>query len=615
MAADRYAEFEPPDSIQALSSDEQIVGMDARTQPERLQPGMAQYLQNMRLDTLAPTVRLGTAKQTNSITPQNPPLVIPFTVGPGAGIYSTTDGLFCSCVFSDPNNSNALYIFLATSTKVWTFSSATSVVTTIAFPANEIIENTDTVDMFQFGGNVYLLRGDLGVSIALTSITSSSTTATATTTAAHGLSTNMYVRVGGANQACYNGDFQITVTGLQTFTYTMGSTGASPATGTITLNRLKTPMVWQGNFSNAFVLTNYGVISQNFYYMPVSNWGLMQQNRAILEYGRNQIAISQVLGQESYDIINGILSFNPGTADYLIGACQYQDTQTVVFLRQSVWLVNGVNGDVAAMSIQLISNQIGCCARHSIAMCGCNILFLNERGVYILEPGFELLLRGNQLPLSAQVDAIIKTINFAATNKPWASYFLNRYYLAIPVNGSNRNNAMLVYNFINSAWESYDTFPNGFYVDEMQVMLNANGVPTLYVMSFEGGLYAYEQNEQDDFAQAQSPPTQYLINGQFKTRRHNFGTQSLKRFNRCNTVYTLDANAAFSATASLINPENTRTLPATSTVAAGQITRPAMINKRAYAVEILYQNTAARGGILNYSIGAIVQDQKTVKTT
>jgi hypothetical protein len=612
---DRYTDVFEGDSPQVIQGDEQIIGMDVRTQPERLPPGMAQYLQNMRLDTLAPTVRLGMAKQTNSITPVSPPLIIPFTVGPGATISTANDGVMGSCVFSDPNNSNALYIFVVTQIQVFVFAGATGVVTTIAYPANEIVENIDSVDMFQVGGNVYLLRGDLGFLFGLTSITSSSTTATVTTSAPHSLYSNMYVRVAGANQACYNGDFQITVTGSSTFTYTMTTTGASPATGTITVNRIKLPMVWKGNFANAFVLTTYGVYAQNFYYMPVSNWGLLQQNRVILEYNRNAVIVSQILGPETYDVINGVFTFGQGTADYLIGAAPYQDTQTVIFMRQSVWLMNGMNADVGAVTTQLISNQIGCCSRHSIATCGSNILFLNERGVYKLEPGLELLLRGNQLPLSAPIDAIIRTINYGATNKPWAAYYLNRYYLAIPVNGSTRNNAMIIYNFINEQWESYDTFPNGFYCDEMQVMLNASGVPTLYVMSLEGGLYAYEQNEQDDFAAAAAAPSQYLINGQFKTRRHSFGTAALKRFNRCTTVYDLDSGASFTPTVTLVNPENTRTLPSVSLVSAGQVTRPAQINKRAYAAEILYKNTALRGSILNYSIGAIVQDNKTVQTT
>lgn len=614
---DRYADQFDGDSTLTLQGDEQIIGMDARTQPERLAPGYAQFLQNMRLDAYEVQVRKGMAKQTNAIAPVVSPLIIPFTVGSSATINAAllTDGIFASCVFSDPNNDNELYIFVATATKVYTFASATAAVTTINYPANEIIEPVDkSTDIFQFGGMVYILRGDLGALVTVSSITSSSTTATVNATA-HGLSSNMYVRVGGATQAPYNGDYQITVTGANAFTYTFAGSGTSPATGTIVVNRLKTPMVWNGSFASAFTLAPYGVISQNFYYTPVSNFGLLQQNRAILEYGRNALIMSQITNAQAYDIINGVFDFNVGSNDYLVGAAPYQDTQTLVFLRQSVYLINGVNGDVAAMTDQLITNQVGCCSRHSIATCGSNVLFLNERGVFILQPGYELTLRGNSLPLSAPVDPIIQTINFGALNAPYAAYYLNRYYLAIPVNGSTRNNAMIVYNFINQAWESYDTFPNGFFCDEMQVMLNATGTPTLYLISYEGGIYAYEQNEMDDFAAAASPPTTYLINGQFKTRRFNFGSSGLKRFNRVVTVLSLDANSSMSATASMINPESTRTLSSVSATTAGQVTRPSLINRRAYAIELTYQNTANRGAITNYQIGAFVQDQKSITQT
>ena len=614
---DRYSDFFDGDSALTVQGDEQIIGMDARTQPERVAPGYASFLQNMRLDIQAPTVRKGMAKQTNAIAPTVAPLIIPFTVGSLAIINANlvADGIFASCVFSDPNNNNALYIFVATATKVYTFASSNGAVTTIAYPANEIIETTDkSTDIFQFGGMVYILRGDLGKAVTITSITSSSTTATVNATA-HGLSTNMYVRVAGAAQAPYNGDYQITVTGANAFTYVFAGSGTSPATGTITVNRLKTPIVWNGAFASPFVLAPYGVISQNFFYMPVSNFGLLQQNRAILEYGRNALIMSQITNAQSYDTINGVFDFNVGSNDYLVGAAPYQDTQTLVFLRQSVWLINGVSGDVAAMTSQLITAQVGCCSRHSIATCGSDVLFLNERGVFILQPGYELTLRGNSLPLSAPVDSIIQTINFGALNMPYAAYYLNRYYLAIPVNGSTRNNAMIVYNFINQAWESYDTFPNGFYCDEMQVMLNASGIPTLYVISYEGGIYAYEQNEMDDFAAAASPAVQYLINGQFQTRRFNFGSSALKRFNRVVTVLSLDANSSMSATATLTNPDSTRVLSSVASTLANQITRPSLINKRAYAIQLTYQNTANRGSITNFQIGAFIQDQKSITQT
>lgn len=63
-------------------------------------------------------------------------------------------------------------------------------------------------------------------------ITNSGTTATVTATA-HGLATNDYVWISGASLSVNNGTFQVTVTGTNSFTYTMASAPGSNPTGTI----------------------------------------------------------------------------------------------------------------------------------------------------------------------------------------------------------------------------------------------------------------------------------------------------------------------------------------------------------------------------------------------
>ena len=72
---------------------------------------------------------------------------------------------------------------------------------------------------------------------SVSSITRASQTATVTTGAAHGYATDDWVTIAGAGEAEYNGVFQITVTGATTFTYTVGGTPATPATGTITARK------------------------------------------------------------------------------------------------------------------------------------------------------------------------------------------------------------------------------------------------------------------------------------------------------------------------------------------------------------------------------------------
>lgn len=74
--------------------------------------------------------------------------------------------------------------------------------------------------------------------LAVTSITRTGQVATVTTTAAHGLRTFDRVRVAGATQTEYNVDARITVTSATTFTYAVAGSPATPATGTITIQRL-----------------------------------------------------------------------------------------------------------------------------------------------------------------------------------------------------------------------------------------------------------------------------------------------------------------------------------------------------------------------------------------
>jgi hypothetical protein len=75
----------------------------------------------------------------------------------------------------------------------------------------------------------------LGTDKTVTSITRASTTATVTATA-HGFTTGDQVNIRGAAETDYNGDFIVTVTDADTFTYTVSGSPATPATGTIIAN-------------------------------------------------------------------------------------------------------------------------------------------------------------------------------------------------------------------------------------------------------------------------------------------------------------------------------------------------------------------------------------------
>lgn len=89
----------------------------------------------------------------------------------------------------------------------------------------------------------------------ITSITFVGTTATLTTTYAHGLSSGDTVNISGAAPSAYNGSFTITVTGNNTFTYTMLSTPATNATSVGAMNTSRYPV--QGGDGSTPALLRY----------------------------------------------------------------------------------------------------------------------------------------------------------------------------------------------------------------------------------------------------------------------------------------------------------------------------------------------------------------------
>jgi hypothetical protein len=104
----------------------------------------------------------------------------------------------------------------------------------------------------------------------VSSITRSGTTATVTTATAHSLWTGDSVTVSGASDGLYNGPFAVTVTGETTFTYTMTSTPAANASGTLVIARDNYEVIWKapglsGLEEIYFGIKTYQSISADYY--------------------------------------------------------------------------------------------------------------------------------------------------------------------------------------------------------------------------------------------------------------------------------------------------------------------------------------------------------------
>lgn len=146
------------------------------------------------------------------------------------------------------------------------------------------------------------------------SITQTGGTATVTTTVAHGYTTGQKVTIQGANQSGYNlPEVSITVTGLNTFTYSVAASTVSPATGTIQCG-IDYPYTWS---NQAFLTVTPTSITRSGTTATVTyaDHGLMPGERVMIS-GANQPdynGVIQVLDAPTKDTFTYTVLNSPAT--------------------------------------------------------------------------------------------------------------------------------------------------------------------------------------------------------------------------------------------------------------------------------------------------------------
>ena len=141
---------------------------------------------------------------------------------------------------------------------------ATVVVVTDPVTTTVVAQTTDGTKV---SGALVFLETDTGGPLPYqtsVSITQSAGTATVSHTA-HGLSTNQYIVIRGATQQGYNKVAQITVTGTNSYTYSVASGTASPATG----SPVASAVICYGTTAAPGTVTDSRTFASN---QPVKGW-------------------------------------------------------------------------------------------------------------------------------------------------------------------------------------------------------------------------------------------------------------------------------------------------------------------------------------------------------
>jgi hypothetical protein len=501
------------------------------------------------LNTFTYTIAGATGSETYSVTGASKA---------GGAIVGTTalNGAFGSCLFSDPASDSQEYIILALYENAVAINMTTKATTTIAYPTG--ITLTSSVNMLQAFNKVFIFRdgatalqwngsfsgspaftkvanGDYAASTYLdasnnTSITDGVVTVTA---ASHGLSIGSLIFVvnNGTTELSEGTPYVVaTVPGTGSFTF---YTEISDSAATTVVYAKRQPS------------------QLGFTHMPAPAWGVYHQRRLIVPYYyttsgssgsetitsrnvRDEILLSDVFDSDTYDRILNQLKVTAGIADYLQYVHPFTEDNAVIFNRNSIHLMMGLSGSLNDIALKEITREAGLVAQKSVVTIGDKIFFLSDNGIYATQFQDLYNLRGAGLPLSDPINPLIKRINPDYAHNAVAVYHDNRYWIAVPIDGSTTNNAILIYNLLNQGWESMDLIDQSGWNIANLIVSGAGGVNKLYAVNSFGGVHVIDERP-DAFDYIYTRPgaasTPYPIESEVVTRQYTFGDVGRKSFN------------------------------------------------------------------------------------
>jgi hypothetical protein len=654
-----------------------FVGYASRLNPTSLPAGVLQVSENMRLDRGVAVTRKGAKRLADDISPADTPLTIPFVLtDPGPIIRSVyTGGVFASAVMRSPDEVNSMeVVVLAGSDRAYTYptdgalafsaawadgvlavDSNENLVTAdnatgeeiaiakipaeLTYPTapDETIEPTDNVSMVQAFDRLYLLReadtSQPGWEQKYTNATGIAVAGAVATVNvdAHGYPQGATVRIEGSTSPAFDGhEYRVRATNLNTNSFEVDApTGtAAHAAANIRVRRVKPPIYWSGDPTTNFVRTTAGIpnVGISFRRMRSAPWASYINNRLIVPDGRQNVMLSDILDPDVFDPFWQSLRVGVGGNDKVMAVHPWVENSFLVFCRKSIWLAqvsqfastdgSAVQIDTPLTKLELLTDEVGCAARQTIATAGQFIYFLSDAGVYRLDSRLDLKLRGQTLPLSDSIADQLENLDASLVEDSVGLYFGNRYYLAVPLRepSTGTNNGVFIYNQLNESWETQDIY--GFGVGNFLVA-DRNNERRILISNQAGKLMLLDEIEAGDDSPDTSVNVVSPVPGRIVTRRYGYGSMHNKRFVRSLADVVLPDTASVVVRAKTYNPDTEITLVPGQTNTSGlseDYTLKNPIRSRAHYCELEFLTTANRPEIRNVSIEGTVSTMPQTET-
>lgn len=242
------------------------------------------------------------------------------------------------------------------------------------------------------------------------------------------------------------------------------------------------PLYWSGNFTGTF--GQIPLPTSPMVQIPPASTATYAYSRLWVPNSKSNLAASNLGLFYQYDPVFGSFTIDSGRDDNLITLWPWLDNSLLCMKFQSVYLLANVAGDlgtpVAGSStsdvaglpqLQPLIQGIGICGKRALCNVGTDVWFMSQQGVYTVQQKVAQSPSVSSVPVSDMIKTTVGMINWNAGSGIVAACRRERVYFAIPLGNSTRNNALIVYNLVNQAWESVDTFDatHNFCIDEMYI--------------------------------------------------------------------------------------------------------------------------------------------------
>ncbi len=552
-----------------------------------------------------------------------------------------TNGVYGQCRFSDPADDNSEYIIRATNLNAIATNVATGANTTIAYPTGttivdrcELLQAFDRVFLFRDGLTALEWNGSFSGTPAFTLVANGTYTqpvyfdASNNTTIADGV-----VTVTAASHGLAVGDRIFVVNAGSTFLteneggYTVATV---PGSGSFTIraqvpDSSATSVVWSRRISSG----------EGFMHMPAPAWGVYHQRRLWVPYAylssgtsgsptitdrniKDEIVASDILDSDTYDRIANQFRVTAGVADFLVGVLPFAEDNLLIFNRNSIHIATGISGSLTDVALRLVTSELGCVARNTIVQVGNEVFFLSDNGVYSVNFGDLYNLRGAGLPLSAAIQPIVNRINTDYSQNAVAAYFSNRYYIAVPLDDSATNNAILIYNFLNQGWESIDSISEAGLDVQGLIPASSGGLNRLFIISSSGAIHEIDAREdgKDRLSLfAGIAAAIYPVESTLTTRQYTAGMLDRKTFSGYDLHIQSSDSSASNATISgeVENPDWSGTLTTVASLLGDNLAvgedaalRGRIGNKRGYGFQLTVSPSEGRPKVRAVKVAATV---------